>query len=271
MNYQWLFDKPIAHRGIHNDIYPENSLPAYQEAINQGFNIEIDVHLTKDGELILFHDDNLKRVCGVDKKIKDCTLKELKECRICGTEYQIPTIEEFLALVDGKTGILCEIKGVMPLDFSITKATLEKIKDYKGPIALQSFNFGAVAYVRHHSKLPIGELCTWSAPDLHTFRWWPCNFMGKAWVCSLTKPDFISYDVNAVDKKYKENKYIIKWGKKLPVLMWTVTTEEKMQNASKYANNVIFEYLPEDYVKEAHKTLMEYKCWEKKLPSNLIK
>ena len=78
MNFQWLFDRPIAHRGLHDEQYPENSMPAYEQAIAHNFNIEIDVHVSKDGEVVVFHDDNRKRVCGVDKLVKDCTVKELK-------------------------------------------------------------------------------------------------------------------------------------------------------------------------------------------------
>ena len=64
MNFQWLFDRPIAHRGLHDEQYPENSMPAYEQAIAHDFNIEIDVHVSKDGEVVVFHDDNLKRVCA---------------------------------------------------------------------------------------------------------------------------------------------------------------------------------------------------------------
>ncbi|MCQ2409446.1 MAG: hypothetical protein MJ068_02745 [Clostridia bacterium] len=271
MNYQWLFDTPIAHRGTHDDKFPENSLPAYAESIKNGLNIEIDVHTTKDGKLVVFHDDDLKRVCGVDKKIKDSTLEEIKLCRICGTEYQIPTLDEFLELVDGKTGILLEVKGINPFDLSIVKPVVERVKKYNGPIALQSFNFGSVGYMRRHCSLPVGELCTWSAPGGKKFRSWICNFMGKAWVCKFTRPDFIAYDVNACDPKFSHNKWIEKWGKKLPILFWTVTTEEKIDTASKFANNVIFEYLSPEYAKERHKDLMEFKCRENKIPSNLQK
>ena len=121
MNFQWLFDRPIAHRGLHDEQYPENSMPAYEQAIAHNFNIEIDVHVSKDGEVVVFHDDNLKRVCGVDKLVKDCTVKELKSYPLANSEYVIPTFKEFLALVDGKVGILCEIKGINPFDHRIVR------------------------------------------------------------------------------------------------------------------------------------------------------
>ena len=72
-NFDWLLNTPIAHRGLHDETNPENSMPAFKAAIERGFHIEIDVHLSKDNQLVVFHDANLKRVCGVDRKVKDCT------------------------------------------------------------------------------------------------------------------------------------------------------------------------------------------------------
>ena len=130
----WLFLTPVAHRGLHDAEKPENSMSAFRAAIEHGFTIEIDVHLSSDGHLVVFHDDNLKRVCGVDKKVAKCTLAELKTMKLKGTEETIPTFDEFLALVDGKVGILCEIKGLNPYDNSISAAVCERLKTYKGKI-----------------------------------------------------------------------------------------------------------------------------------------
>lgn len=269
MNFQWLFEHPIAHRGLHDETYPENSIPAYQRAIERGYNIEIDVHVTTDGHVVVFHDDNLKRVCGVDRTVKSCSLAEIKSFRLLGTEYTIPTFEEFLQLVDGKVGILCEIKGINPFDNSIVKATIEALKNYKGNIALQSFNFGAVRYAKRHSDYPAGELCTWCAANIKKARWWATDFMGKLWVCRLSNPDFIAYDVRACnDDVYPENKYLIKWSKKLPVIMWTVNSEKTMKHALKYANNIIFENLSPDYVNSQIGGALPFRCKEQNLPSN---
>ena len=279
MGYQWLFDRPIAHRGLHDAESPENSLPAFQKAIDHGFNIEIDVHLTSDGHIVVFHDDNLKRVCGVDKPVRDCTLEELKTYRLKNTENQIPTFDEFLALVDGKVGVLCEIKGINPFDHSIAKATIERLKTYSGPIALQGFNFGDVAYARKRTNLPVGELCTWNALDNHTYRWFPCNFMGKLWVNKFTKPDFIAYDVRSTKteynlpqgkpRKYKENKYIVKWAKKKPILFWTIDSDENVELAKKYANNIIFEKIGAEKANDTVGKMKPFACPESALPQNL--
>ncbi len=265
MNFQWLFDRPIAHRGLHNSEFPENSMPAYQNAISHNFNIEIDVHLSKDGRLVVFHDDNLKRVCGVDKKVKDCTLEELKSYGLAGTDHRMPTFEEFLQLVDGKVGILCEIKGVNPLNSSIVKATIEALTNYKGHIALQSFNCGAVKYALKHCDLPVGELLTWRSPDSKKARWFPATWMGKLWISNIIKPHFVAYDIYACNRNLSENKWLKKGATKCPVIVWTVNSEERIEDARKYANNIIFEKLDPEYVESCIGTFMPYKC--KKLPS----
>lgn len=270
MNFQWLFDRPIAHRGLHDEQYPENSMPAYEQAIAHNFNIEIDVHVSKDGEVVVFHDDNLKRVCGVDKLVKDCTVKELKSYPLANSEYVIPTFKEFLALVDGKVGILCEIKGINPFDHRIARETIKVLDEvgYKGNIALQSFDFGAVLYAKRHSNYACGELCTWCSPDGKHNRWWATDFMGKLWINKITRPDFIAYDVRAVDRNLPENKWIVKWSKKLPILMWTIKSQETLENATKYANNVIFEHMDAALMDSLARKFMPFRCLEKNLPSN---
>lgn len=268
MGFQWLFDRPIAHRGLHDAQIPENSLPAYEKACELSYNIEIDTHLTKDGHVVVHHDDSLKRVCGYDKLIRDCTLDEIKAQKLSGTEHSVPTLKEVLDCVGGRTGILCEIKGINPFDKRIAKATLKTIKGYEGPIALQSFNFGAVKYCKKHCDLPTGELCTWSSLDGKKDRWAPVNFMGKMWVCKFTKPDFISYNVNACSRALSPNKYMDKWSKKLPVLFWTIDSQTKLEDCKQYANNIIFEYLPLDVIEQNVGTFAPFACPDDKLPQN---
>lgn len=236
MNMDWLFSTPVAHRGLHDDALPENSLPAFEAAIAMGVNIEIDVQLTSDGHIVVFHDYSLKRVCGVDKKLKDCTLAELKTMRLCGTENTIPTFDEFLELVNGRTGILCEIKGLNPYANAISKAVCERLKTYKGNIALQSFNYGSVRYCRRHTDLPSGQLCTWQNPS-GGGRSHLTDFMGKLWINKVSKPHFVAYDI----RDLADNKYVAKARKFMPVITWTVNSPEKLETAAKFADNIIFE------------------------------
>ena len=103
----------IAHRGFHDNRSecPENSLPAFERAIQMGYGIELDVQLTKDGVPVVFHDWDLKRAAGVDRKIRDCTFEELQSYRLFGSSQTIPTFEAVLELADGRTPLIIELKA----------------------------------------------------------------------------------------------------------------------------------------------------------------
>jgi glycerophosphoryl diester phosphodiesterase len=234
--FEWLFDRPIAHRGMHDQIAPENSMPAFENAIRHGFHIEIDVHVTKDGVVVVHHDDSLMRMCGVNKKIKNCTLQEIKSFRLKGTECTIPTLQELLDVIDGKVGLLVEIKGLNPYGLRITKETLKVLSTYKGNVALQSFNYGAVRHVRRDGKYAAGQLTSWRGPG-GRLQFWGSDFMGKLTVCKLSKPDFIAYDTACLPN----NKYIVKARLTTPVITWTVKTKADLAIANEFADNIIFE------------------------------
>ncbi len=94
----WLRNSNIAHRGLHNSEVPENSMAAFKAGMAQGYPIEIDVHLTTDGKVVIFHDHNTKRVCGVDGEIQKMTYAETQELRLLGTEERIPLLSTITTL-----------------------------------------------------------------------------------------------------------------------------------------------------------------------------
>ena len=134
-NHDWLFERPIAHRGYHlnNCEVPENSKIAFQRAIDNHYNIETDINLTKDNKVVVFHDTNLKRMCGVDKNVYELTLDELKALTLKDGEEHILELQEFLDLVNGQTGILMEYKGInKEIDTKLCEESMKIFKDYQG-------------------------------------------------------------------------------------------------------------------------------------------
>ena len=106
-----LFHPPVAHRGLWNhDGAPENSLAAFQLACEAGYGIELDVQLTSDGEAVVFHDDDLKRMTGVEGRVRDRTAADLAELRLAGTDEPIPTLLETMALVGRRAMVHVELK-----------------------------------------------------------------------------------------------------------------------------------------------------------------
>ena len=101
----------IAHRGVHdNKSTPENSIKAFYKAVIKKYPIELDIQLTKDNEIVVFHDKNLKRMTGLDKDVEDLTLDEIKKLKLLDTREHIPRLDEVLKLVNGKVLIDIEIK-----------------------------------------------------------------------------------------------------------------------------------------------------------------
>ena len=109
---KFLKETIIAHRGVHNekDII-ENSLEAFKEAVNKNYIIELDVHFLKDGEVVVFHDDNIERMTGINKNLKDCTYDEIRNIKLLNKNTYIPKFSDVLKLVDGKVPILIELKN----------------------------------------------------------------------------------------------------------------------------------------------------------------
>ncbi len=107
-----FFGRNIAHRGLHkrSQTIPENSIPAFKAASRIGYGVELDVHLTKDGKVVVFHDDNLQRLCGVDKDIQDLTYLELQEFSLHDTEHKIPLLTEALRAVGRQRPVIVELK-----------------------------------------------------------------------------------------------------------------------------------------------------------------
>ena len=135
----WLVEEYIAHRGLHNEKAPENSMLAFENAIKEGYPIEIDIHQISDGTLIVFHDNTLQRMTGKDGYVKNLKKEDLKKLFLNGTKQTIPTFEEFLSFINGRTPVLIEIKNTGKVG-ELESALYSQLKKYKGEYAIQSFN-----------------------------------------------------------------------------------------------------------------------------------
>ena len=233
---EFLLHSPIAHRGLHNTKVPENSLTAFQKAIEGRFPIELDCHMIKTGEVVVFHDDNLKRMCGIDKEIANCTFTEIRELFLKHTRERIPLLSEVLAAVNGKVPLLIELKYDQPTG-KLEAAIVEILKNYKGKYALQSFSPLSLRWLKKHApNIPRGQL----ASDFKNSKE-VSGIMKPAlknlWFSPINKPDFISYDIRALPNKNVE-KYRTQG---LPVIGWTVSKISQSQEALKHCDNIICE------------------------------
>ena len=127
-----------AHRGLHDNISdaPENSLAAFQKAVDAGYGIELDVQMTADGKVVVVHDFNLKRISGVDKEIDQCTYEELQDYPIYGSDQRVPLFEDVLKAVDGKVPLIVELK--YKEGSKICEKAQELLNSYTGIYCIES-------------------------------------------------------------------------------------------------------------------------------------
>lgn len=230
----WLVETPIAHRGLHDKQHPENSLSAFERAIDEGYPIELDVQLIADGTVVVFHDESLSRLTNNDGYIKFLNKSDLDMLELKDSKEKIPTLEETLKFVDGRVPLLIEIKNQDKVG-ELEKKVIDLLKDYKGQYAVQSFNPYVLEYFyKHAPNILRGQLAGF-------FRGEKLSFIKKYALKrmmlnkKISKPDFISYEAKRVP-----NRFVRKF-KTLPLLVWTVTSQSEYLKVVKYCDNVIFE------------------------------
>ncbi len=236
----WLY----AHRGLHNNHSdaPENSLKAFQLAVHNHYGIELDVQLTKDKVPVIIHDYNLKRACGVDRKVSEFTYEELKQYRLFQSEEQIPTFEEVLRLVGGKVPLIVELK--IPWSPGPTCEAVSKLlNDYQGIYCIESFNpFGLAWYRRHYPKVVRGQLSTDFIREKMEGSKFQFFLLKHLLFNFYTKPDFIAYQ-----HVYRKGLSFTLCRKlyRIRTVAWTIRTEEEYAGNKTYYDLFIFEnFLP---------------------------
>jgi len=236
-----------AHRGLHDIAagIPENTMPAFRRAAEMGFGVELDVHLTTDGRLVVIHDSNLKRLCGVDRKANELSSGEYQNLGILGTEHHAPMLEDVLPLFEGKAPLIVEIKvdgGNAP---AVTEAACKLLDRYHVTYCMESFHPQAVAWLRKHRPDVVrGQLsCNYAkekSVSLHPLLRKP---MAGLYSNLLTRPDFIAYKF--ADRDHPAVRLCIKkYGAQ--EVNWTITSQKDLETAEKDGAIVIFEgFLPE--------------------------
>ena len=234
----YFHTKMYAHRGLHGNGVPENSLTAFRLAYESGYGVELDVQMTKDGQLVVFHDGNLKRMCGVDGFLRDYTYEELQEFRLAGTDERIPLFSEVLKTLKN-TDLICEIKGDNGNKcYKLCADTYSALREYKGRYCVESFSPYLVRWFRkNHPEIIRGQLsCNFMDDDGMNFfaRFTMTHLM----VNVLSRPDFVAYKHEDIGQfGYKLCKRVFR-----PfTVAWTAKGEEEQKRAWGSFDSVIFE------------------------------
>lgn len=222
--------KEFAHRGVHTQTVPENSLRAFQGAVDRGLGIELDIQLSADGQVVVVHDFDLKRVAGIDKKVKELSAEELSKISLCGQSDGIPTLRQVLDTVNGSVPLIVEIK-IPGMDLSVCPKAFEILDQYQGPYCVESFHPLALNWVRkNRPKVLRGQLSADFFKNKEKGNKLQLFVVKHLLLNFLAKPDFIAFDIHA-SKAFSFRVCRNLWGA-LPI-GWTVRTKEELTEAKK--------------------------------------
>jgi len=238
--FQDLSGWSYAHRGLHGEGVPENSMAAFRAALENGYGIELDVHLLKDGNLAVIHDSLLNRTTGQPGRVEDLTTQELKNYPLQGTQETIPELMDVLTLFQGKAPIILELKPDGSNHDELTRAACEMLKTYRGVFCMESFDPRCLRWLKKHRPDIIrGQLAENSfrvrsdLPDALKFVLTHClsNF--------LTVPDFIAYKFS--DRNTTVSTALCRKLWKANMVAWTLRTPEDYRTAREEGWIPIFE------------------------------
>ena len=233
-----------AHRGLHGEGVPENSMAAFKAALDGGFGIEFDVHLLADGNLAVIHDSLLNRTTGQAGRIEDLTTEDLKNYPLEGTEETIPTFAQLLELYNGKAPLIVELKPVDGNHAQLTETACKMLDAYPGPYCLESFDTRCIQWLKkHRPELIRGQLAydyVSSKEDMPDIL----KFVLKHNLLNFTcVPDFVAY--RYCDRKKTLSNDVCRKLWKAQGVSWTLTTKEEYDTAVSEGWLPIFEgFLP---------------------------
>ncbi len=234
--------RSFAHRGLYetDQSVPENSIPAFRRAVEAGYGAELDIQMTRDGQVVVFHDDDLKRGCGVDGRICDMTLRELQELRLFGTEERIPLFSEVLEIFAGRQPLIVELKYAPNWKALCDKART-MLAEYAGPACVESFHSAIVRDFRLNDPGRIRGQLSQQADHYKGASAFQKFAMSRLLSNVLTRPQFIAYCVGPkpLSVRLCESFGALK-------VCWTAREAEKHAQRMKEYDTVIFEgYRPE--------------------------
>ena len=220
----------FAHRGVHNNInIPENSIKSFKQAIKNNLNIELDIQLTKDNVLVVFHDNNLKRMTDIDKNLNELTYSKIKNIKLLNTNETIPTLKEVLNIINSKVILDIEIKDTKKVDI-VCKKLVEELNNYKGVFIVKSFNPKIVNWFKKYKPEYIRGLLI--KDNLYN------KFIGKL-IIRYCNPNFLAISKRFIDK-YDIKSYL----KEYPILIWTILDKKEINKYINVTNNYICNNIP---------------------------
>lgn len=232
---KWVY----AHRGLHGNGLPENSMAAFRAALEGGYGIELDIHLLKDGNLAVIHDSKLIRTTGCDGRIEDLTTDDLSNYRLEGTEETIPTFRQVVELFAGKAPLIVELKPIGTNHAALCEAACKLLDQYDIQYCMESFDPRCVLWLKkHRPEIIRGQLAEnyYKSKNIR-LQWYFKFLLTNQMLNFVTRPDFIAY--RFADRKDTLSNYLCR--AQMECVTWTITSQEEFDTAVKEGWLPIFE------------------------------
>ena len=242
LSHKQLTQHAYAHRGLYDNksAAPENSMPAFEAAINAGYGIELDVRETRDHVLVVHHDETLERSCGDKRRVYDVPLCDLEKFCLFESDEYIPTFDEVLEMVNGRVPLIIELKT----DFynkDLSEAVYERLKRYNGAYCVESFDPFAMRWFKKHAPDVIrGQLSFMpSIKEMPRVEKAKRVLLGYLLINFLSRPDFVAYGYKTdANISYR---FVAKVFRPL-LVAWTVSDMETYCELQQYYDIQIFEH-----------------------------
>lgn len=238
----WLTARPIAHRGLHDREIGlvENTVPAFDAAVERRFAIELDVQLTSDGDAVVFHDYVLDRLTGETGPIVEHTGQELAQIAVTGSGSTIHTLASILAHIDGRVPLLVEIKSRFDGDMRLADAVAGALQAYQGPAAIMSFDPQIMERVTaHNTGRPLGIVAArMGSPHWTGLSSWQRFLFGSLLHPAALRADFVSYDQGSLPAL---SPLLAKYLGRKALISWTIENEETAKKLHPYVDQITFE------------------------------
>ncbi len=189
--------RAYAHRGLYetDQSVPENSLEAFRRAADADYGVELDVQLTKDKVVVVFHDDTLKRVCGVDARVDAYTFAALQAFSLFGTEHRIPRFASVLNAIGGRVPIIVELKSGGDWR-QLCELTLGHLNAYRGDYCVESFHPLLVRWFRLRApRILRGQLSEAYRYSSKWVPWYESFILSRLLTNAFSRPQFIAYHI----------------------------------------------------------------------------
>lgn len=224
-NINPLVFKGVAHRGLHNQDVMENSLKAFELAVQNNVAIELDIHLTKDNQLVVIHDEDLKRLTGKEGIVEHLTLKELEQYKLLDGQ-KIPLFSEVIDLVNEQVPILVELKvyekNYKALSKKVKEEFLPKVRDKKNYVFI-SFDPRSLWPLKSSKIMRLLLVAKSHEYTFNYFRW--------------------TVEGVDLDKELFVEPRIQKYHKRHLVNVWTIEKEEQIKNLLPYIDTVTYQFI----------------------------